>query len=138
MPCLEKTSFLFNILEKNRNFAHQIGKINYHVTTASNHNRAKINFLQMQWEEQREKLVYAYIVKNKKKKEYSTLIGQLTDIPNLARDKLLKHYLAHCRLNYALTFFQWRYLKFKDSDPQQAENNKEIFYHRIEALMNHM
>jgi len=29
-------------------------------------------------------------------------------------------------------------LKFKDSDPTQAENNKEIFYHRIEALINHM
>ena len=41
-------------------------------------------------------------------------------------------------MTHALVFFQWRYLQLKDTDPEAAERNKDIFYQRVEALINHM
>ena len=74
-----------------------------------------------------EKLRFSYIQKNKKK-EYSNFIGALGVIPRDTRDKLLIKYIAQCKLTHALAFFQWRYSKLKDSNPEMAQHNKEIFY----------
>ncbi len=51
---------------------------------------------------------------------------------------MLKQYLAHCRMTHALAFFQWRYVQLKESDPNASERNKDIFYQRVDALLNHM
>ena len=42
-------------------------------------NRAKLNYLKLIWEEQKDKLSFQYIQKNKKK-EYNQIIGDLAGI----------------------------------------------------------
>ena len=42
-------------------------------------NRAKLNYLKLLWEEQKDKLCFQYIQKNKKK-EYNQIIGDLSGI----------------------------------------------------------
>lgn len=95
-----------------------------------NGNRAKLNFLMIKWEEQRLILSFNYHKKNKKK-EHSKIIELLEKIPEKPREKLLKQYIAHCRMAAAFAFFQWRYMILKDTDPVKAELNKDIFYQRI-------
>ena len=66
------------------------------------------------------------------------MIGQLSAIPKDVRDKLLIKFISQCKLLHALCFFQWRYQKLKDVNPETAEHNKQIFYQRIDALIRHM
>ena len=63
--------------------------------------------MQIMWEEQREKLVYQFGVKNAKKKtnEFREVIGQLSDIKPRYRDLFLMRYIARCKLVNALAFF---------------------------------
>ena len=42
-------------------------------------NRAKLNYLKLLWEEQKDKLCFQYIQKNKKK-EYNQIIGDISGI----------------------------------------------------------
>ena len=83
-----------------------------------------------------EKRRFEYAKKNKKK-EYSEIIAQLGAIPHDTRDHLLIKYIAQCKLLHALCFFQWRYFKLRDSDPETAEHNKEIFKFRINVMARH-
>ena len=67
-------------------------------------NRAKMNYMQIIWHDQFDKLLYSYIAKNKKK-EHSNMIRMLSDIKPETRDKFLLKYIARCKLTHALCFF---------------------------------
>ena len=114
-PTLEKTSFLHNFMQATRKTARLLGKIEKNMLYGSESNRAKMNVLQITWEEQMEKLTFQYIQKNKKK-EHSAIIGQLSAINVETRDKFLSRYLARCKLLNALAFFQWRYSTAKSQE----------------------
>ena len=80
-------------------------------------NRAKINYMQIIWDTQIEKLRFDYIKKNAKKKgEYSEMISALTGIRTQYRDGFLIRYIARCKLANALAFFQWRCLTLEDPE----------------------
>lgn len=80
-------------------------------------NRAKINYMQIIWEPQVEKLRFDYIKKNAKKKgEYTQMISALTGIRTEYRDGFLIRYIARCKLANALAFFQWRCLTLEDPE----------------------
>ena len=100
-------------------------------------NRAKINYMQIIWETQLEKLRFDYIKKNAKKKgEYSQMISALTGIRTGYRDRFLIRYIARCKLANALAFFQWRCLTLED--PEEVEKNKKIFEFRVQSLINNI
>ena len=123
-PTLEKTSFFFNFLEATRTTARLLRKIEKNMLYYSQSNRAKMNVLQMMWEEQTKILTFQYVQKNKKK-EHSTIIGQLSSINVETRDRFLARYLARCKLLNALAFFQWRYHLAKDQD--SADLDRKVF-----------
>ena len=50
LPFLERTSMLFNILEKNKNFQFHIKKIQARIADAGSSNRAKLNYLMIKWD----------------------------------------------------------------------------------------
>ena len=131
-PALEKTSFYFNFFDATKKSIDLWHKIEKRMLYGSESNRAKMNVLQIMWEEQMEKLTFQYIQKNKKK-EHSAIIGQLSAINIETRDKFLSRYLARCKLLNALAFFQWRY--YIATSEESAEQNKSIFYSRIENLV---
>lgn len=79
-------------------------KIKAGLTYGLKSNRAKMNYLQILWEDELPKLQYSYIVKNKKK-EHSEIIRLLTAIDRDVRDAFLSRYLARCKLTNALAFF---------------------------------
>ena len=100
-------------------------------------NRAKVNYMQIVWDAQIEKLRFDYIKKNAKKKgEYSQIISALSGIRPKYRDHFLIRYIARCKLANALAFFQWRCLTLED--PEAIERNKEIFYDRVQSLINNL
>ena len=101
-------------------------------------NRAKLNYLQIKWDEQVEKLVFDYGKKNAKKKsaDFLKIIGDISGINREYRDHFLIRYIARCKLANALAFFQWRCMTVED--PADVEKNKEIFYSRVRALINNI
>ena len=123
-PTMEKTSLLFNFTEATRRTAGLLKKIEKNMIYCSQSNRAKMNVLQMMWEEQLKVLTFQYIQKNKKK-EHSTIIGLLSSINMETRDRFLARYLARCKLLNALAFFQWRYHVAKDQD--SADQDRSVF-----------
>ena len=94
-------------------------------------NRAKMNYLQILWENEVQKLIFSYAQKNKKK-EHNEIIRLLTEIDRDVRDSFLNRYLARCKLTNALAFFQWRGVTLEDTEYEHMiDLNKGIFYTRI-------
>ena len=112
-------------------------------------NRAKMNYLQILWEDEVPKLQYSYISKNKKK-EHNEIIRLLTAIDRDVRDSFLSRYLARCKLTNALAFFQWRCMTLIDTEFEHMispsgpvkqtmiDYNKGIFYARVQSLINNI
>ena len=98
-------------------------------------NRAKLNYLKLIWEEQKDKLCFQYIQKNKKK-EYNQIIGDISGIDMSVRDAFLTRYLSRCKLTHSLAFFQWRAQTLED--PDEAEKNKKMFYKRIDFILSNL
>jgi ribosomal protein L17 len=73
---LHKTSTFFNIIQANTVFYTSILKMQSRLHDAVSSNRAKLNYLQIIWEEGLQKLIFDLAKKNSKKKgEYSTIIA---------------------------------------------------------------
>lgn len=104
MPTLERTSYLFNVLalvNKRTNIMH---RVQARLLDGVVGNRAKLNYLKLIWEEQKDKLCFQYIQKNKKK-EYNQIIGDISGIDMSVRDAFLTRYLSRCKLTHSLAFF---------------------------------
>ena len=94
-------------------------------------NRAKMNYLQILWDDTVAKLTYQYASKNKKK-EFTQFIAQLNSIKVKDRDRLLTRYLSRCKIANALAFFQWRCIVLDEGE--KRDRNRKIFYQRIDFL----
>ena len=106
LPTVEKTSTFFQVKNSANAFYKSISKIQARLHDGINGNRAKLNYLQIIWKNQCEKLVFDYAKKNKKKGEYNNIIAQISDIETgPIRDSFLNRYLARCKLTNALAFF---------------------------------
>jgi len=71
--------------------------------------------MQIIWKQGLEQLRFKYASRNKKK-EFTQIIGQLTDLDNFQadRDRFLMRYISKCKIAHALVFFQWRYMTIAD------------------------
>ena len=127
LPVLETTAMLFLFRQLMQKTYHQLKtKMVKRLEDGIKSNRAKVNYMQIVWDAQIEKLRFDYIKKNAKKKgEYSQIISALSGIRPKYRDHFLIRYIARCKLANALAFFQWRCLTLED--PEAIERNKEIF-----------
>ena len=61
MPTLERTSFLFNVLAASNRFTKIMHRVQARLTDGVVGNRAKLNYLKLLWEEQKDKLCFQYI-----------------------------------------------------------------------------
>ena len=88
LPTVEKISFRFEFTGRALAYVKQISKIKDGILNGLDGNRAKLNKLQIMWDEQVQKLVMDYHKKNKKK-EHSKTIELLERIPIEIRDLFL-------------------------------------------------
>ena len=73
MPTLERTSYLFNVLALTNRASYILHRVQARLRGGVDGNRAKLNYLKLLWEEQKDKLCFQFIQKNKKK-EYNQII----------------------------------------------------------------
>ena len=138
IPLLDKTSMLFDFRLK---CMRKYSVLKNMVRTLEDRimgNRAKLNYLQIKWDEQKDKLVGEYAKKNAKKKsaDFLKMVGDISDIKREYRDHFLIRYIARCKLANALAFFQWRCMTLED--PAEVERNKDMFDARVRALINNI
>ena len=79
MPTLERTSFQFNVFALTSKFGGHMHRVQARLKDGVVGNRAKLNYLKLLWEEQKDKLTFQFIQKNKKK-EYNQIISDISGI----------------------------------------------------------
>ena len=61
LPTLERTSYLFNVLTLTNRFTYLMHRVQARLLDGVVGNRAKLNYLKLIWEEQKDKLCFQYI-----------------------------------------------------------------------------
>lgn len=67
LPTLERSSMYYNLRSIARKFTKIMHRIQERMRDSMQANRAKMNYLQITFDKQKEKLMFQYIQKNKKK-----------------------------------------------------------------------